>query len=380
MSNYRAGAPAGKKKKESKCSTLGSVNRQHVMQETNKRRSLLQDNSWIKRRPEEEEVEEKMKDENYGKSILNRYKSQENLDRSNEEQGPKIIHNRFKSDDALDRISSKSTSEGGNQLASLERKPVSGKSEYDSKRQSWTPGSRTTTTTTSTTTTTEDKRKSWTPTSRSIVTTTETTHTIQSSDKPTTTNWFDSAKSRFEKSEQKLPPSPSSSLVKNDSRNTDELDSLSEMKSSPVKENNRTDELNNLIDIKPTTLKGKSRADDIGNFIDIKPTALQGKSRDPAVTRTYENSIAANSIKTVYSTSDRSVIEKDMCTYCRKSLGIDAKMILKDLNICCHATCFKCEVCQGNLGGLKAGDSMWIYRQSIHCEPCYFTARDKWII
>ncbi|MEE6470924.1 hypothetical protein FKM82_009120 [Ascaphus truei] len=69
-----------------------------------------------------------------------------------------------------------------------------------------------------------------------------------------------------------------------------------------------------------------------------------------------------------------------MCTYCRKQLGIDAKMILKDLNICCHATCFKCEACSGSLEDLKAGDSMWIYKQTIHCERCYYAAREKWII
>lgn len=39
--------------------------------------------------------------------------------------------------------------------------------------------------------------------------------------------------------------------------------------------------------------------------------------------------------------SYRTVIEKEMCTYCRKPLGTDTKMILDALQICCHATCFK---------------------------------------
>lgn len=37
----------------------------------------------------------------------------------------------------------------------------------------------------------------------------------------------------------------------------------------------------------------------------------------------------------------RSIIGKDICTYCRKPLGIDAKMILDALQIYCHSTCFK---------------------------------------
>ncbi|NXW58875.1 SCEL protein, partial [Eurystomus gularis] len=93
----------------------------------------------------------------------------------------------------------------------------------------------------------------------------------------------------------------------------------------------------------------------------------------------YEENITGNTIKTVYSTSDRSIIGKDICTYCRKPLGIDAKMILDALQICCHSTCFKCEVCKRPLEDLKAGDSIWIYRQTVHCEPCYSKIKEKWI-
>eukprot|EP00079_Xenopus_tropicalis_P033377 XP_017947148.1 PREDICTED: sciellin isoform X7 [Xenopus tropicalis] len=579
MSAFRSNASSGN---ESKSATLGSVSRQNVIQDTNKRRTLLQDSSWIKNRPTEEE--EKSREENFGKSILNRYKSQDNLDRPEEDDAPKRIHNRFKSDDALDRIPLKNTSERGNKAATLERLPVSEKSEYEKKRQSWTPGSRTTTTTT----TIEDKRKSWAPLNRSTITTTETKPFNQSTDKSATSSWVDSAKSSSEKPKV-VPRSPtantdnrnqnidkfvevSSTTIKS-TKGTDELDNLIDIKPSAIKtqEKHRTDELDKLIDIKPSAIKAKPRTDELDNLIDIQPSAIKVKpssntilreedlddfiqvkgdvtnirsrdegnrnliesrkpeakprsqnldnltdvrntsnksnrggqglddliavtgdtnkgtvkpsstntsnvtsrssttsytytennqnvpsrsstttytvtedthnvptrhststnrvtesanagsrrstsynsdapnqrssvnytqetsysspatntnvyktsfedNRDPAVHRSYENNIAANSIKTVYSTSDRSVIEKDMCTYCRKPLGIDAKMILKDLSICCHASCFKCEVCKGDLGGLRAGDSMWIYKQCIHCEPCYFAAREKWII
>ncbi|XP_041440241.1 sciellin isoform X14 [Xenopus laevis] len=563
---------------EAKSATLGSVSRQNVIQDTNKRRSLLQDNSWIKNRPTEEE--NKSKDENFGKNILSHYKSQDNLDRPAEDEGTNRIHNRFKSDDALDRIPLKGASERGNKAATLERLPASDKSEYENKRQSWTPGSRTTATTTST----EDKRKSWTPLNKSTITTTETKHINQPTDKSTTASWIDSAKTSSEKPKV-VPRSPTAntdnrnqniehievsntkikstkgtdeldnfidikpSTIKEKPR-TDELDKLIDIKPSATKAKPRTDELDNLIDIKPSAIKAKPRTDDLNNLIDIKPSAVKGKtssntilkeedlddfiqverdaknirSRDEdannlieskkpeskprdqglddliAITgdtnkgtvkptstntsnvtsrssttssyvfnednqsapsrnstttytvtedthnvpnrrsttttrvtestdagsrrsasynvsdnsdapnqrsnvgysqetsysspptntyvyktsfedsRSYQSNSAANSIKTVYSTSDRSVIEKDMCTFCRKILGIDAKMILKDLSISCHASCFKCEVCNGDLGGMRAGDSMWIYKQAIHCEPCYFAAREKWII
>ncbi|XP_069826764.1 sciellin isoform X1 [Dendropsophus ebraccatus] len=674
---------------DAKSNTLGSINRQNVIQETNRRRTLLNDNSWIKNRPEEEE--EKIKDENYGKSVLNRYKSQEDLDSGFDKEEKKPIHNRFKSDDALDRIPSRNTFQGGNKAATLERLPMSGpeatnksETEATNKRQSWAPSNKATTTTT-TTTTEESKRKSWAPTNRNTTTTTTTTTTnetrqvvpgkpegqkitISSSDTKVTdkqprSSFIDSARSRFEKTEEKpSPPTspriqnadekpklpPRSPIAKTDGRpsypskpvipeigerrsaverkqRSQDIDNLIDVSTSKVASSKSTTEvIDNLIDIKPSADKGKKSTQDVENLIDIKPSADKGKRRDqlddfieisstakniqkrndnldnlievrkpdvtnrtqnldnlidvrttttavnkgsqdlddliaisgdgnkgtskPAInntnlpnrsststtttynvkegtndapnsrstttttynikegtinapnsrstttttynvkegtndapnrrsnttttynvkeetsyapntrstttskvteyqdmpgrrstttstykvaedsydapsrrsttsykntvdgpnsgsnvtvteetsystlpgssfgdvrnssTNTYGQNIVSNSIKTVYSTSDRSVMEKDMCTYCRKPLGIDAKMVLKDLNICCHATCFKCEACSGSLENLKAGDSMWIYKQTIHCEPCYFSAREKWII
>ncbi|TMS06412.1 SLAIN motif-containing protein 1, partial [Larimichthys crocea] len=55
----------------------------------------------------------------------------------------------------------------------------------------------------------------------------------------------------------------------------------------------------------------------------------------------------------------------------------DAKMILDDMKINCHAHCFKCEVCDGTLGHMKAGDSMWIYKRMVHCENCFEVTRAR---
>ncbi|XP_066236820.1 sciellin isoform X4 [Saccopteryx leptura] len=126
------------------------------------------------------------------------------------------------------------------------------------------------------------------------------------------------------------------------------------------------------------------------NFSSNADTSPTGPKDTVVYTRTYvENSkspkdsypenVSRRYIQTVYSTSDRSVIERDMCTYCRKPLGTNTKMILDELQICCHSTCFKCEICKRSLENLQAGDSIWIYRKTIHCEPCYSKVVAKWI-
>ncbi|KAF7215488.1 transcript variant X1 [Nothobranchius furzeri] len=84
-----------------------------------------------------------------------------------------------------------------------------------------------------------------------------------------------------------------------------------------------------------------------------------------------------SSTKSVYQ-SERPLLEKDLCTSCRKPFTGDAKMILDDMKINCHATCFKCDVCNSSLSNMKAGDSMWIYKRTVHCENCFEATRDKW--
>uniref|UniRef100_A0A3B3RVJ9 Flocculation protein FLO11-like n=1 Tax=Paramormyrops kingsleyae TaxID=1676925 RepID=A0A3B3RVJ9_9TELE len=81
--------------------------------------------------------------------------------------------------------------------------------------------------------------------------------------------------------------------------------------------------------------------------------------------------------KSLYTRSERSVLEKDICSSCRKPMSTEPKMILNDIQINCHATCFKCDVCNGPLGHLKAGDTMWVYRRAVHCESCFSRARGR---
>nr|XP_055191669.1 sciellin isoform X11 [Nyctereutes procyonoides] len=212
------------------------------------------------------------------------------------------------------------------------------------------------------------------------------------------------------------------------------LDSLIQVAPETNRTNQRKEGLDELINISPKAVKNMAGDQDLKNVIEINSNVPKNKNervdgqvvgstdalnnqltRTPAhsyearknlsfnaetrhagpkdtfvYTRTYvENSkslkdgyqenISGKYIQTVYSTSDRSVIERDMCTYCRKPLGIETKMILDELQICCHSTCFKCEICKRPLENLQAGDSIWIYRQTIHCEPCYSKVMAKWI-
>ncbi|KAG7503744.1 sciellin isoform X2 [Solea senegalensis] len=86
----------------------------------------------------------------------------------------------------------------------------------------------------------------------------------------------------------------------------------------------------------------------------------------------------SSSTKSVYAPPERTVLERDLCSSCRKPFTGDAKMVLDDMRINCHANCFKCEVCNCSLGHLKAGDIMWIYKRMVHCENCFEVTRDKW--
>ncbi|XP_036152421.1 sciellin isoform X7 [Myotis myotis] len=211
-----------------------------------------------------------------------------------------------------------------------------------------------------------------------------------------------------------------------------EFDKLIKVNPETLTNNQRNQDLDTLIRVNPSAVRS-SQSQDLDNLIKVQPSALRNTARlegqvngltdapnnqstrttthsyearknfssnadtrpagpkDTVVyTRTYvENSkspkdgyqenISGKYIQTVYSTSDRSVIERDMCTYCRKPLGTKTKMILDELQICCHSTCFKCEICQRPLENLRAGDSIWIYQRTIHCEPCYSKVVAKWI-
>ncbi|XP_039510593.1 uncharacterized threonine-rich GPI-anchored glycoprotein PJ4664.02 [Pimephales promelas] len=68
------------------------------------------------------------------------------------------------------------------------------------------------------------------------------------------------------------------------------------------------------------------------------------------------------------------------CTVCGKPIAGGEKMILEELNIISHTACFRCAVCRRDLGGLEAGKSLWVHRERVHCSNCFSDIRAQWYI
>ncbi|XP_039375649.1 sciellin isoform X1 [Mauremys reevesii] len=411
----------------------GKSRQQVVHDDNSKRRTLLQDSSWIKKRPEEEST-----NENYGRVVLNQYKSQDSLQSNlNEKEDQKVLLGRYRSDTTLDRISDTRDADKANNSPPLDNRTTN--------RQSWTPSNTSTTTTTTTTTSpVKHKRQSWMPPPVSgyknttvtvenkgqsrtppdtTTTTTVDTKRIASSENPegpkmtiysseqTTPERSKTTVDNKTRTRQVSPTKPDISVAERriTTERTTRSQDLDDLKKNPTTHTNNKGGQDELIEVKApveqnknrTTEKPSDSASAPNNRSNTNYSYDRGSSNNTSTrysspkdnvvyTRTYEETskspndayeenVTGKSIKTVYSTSDRTIIEKDMCTYCRKPLGIDSKMILDALQICCHSTCFKCEVCKRPLEDLKAGDSIWIYRNTVHCEPCYFKIKEKWI-
>ncbi|XP_021272669.1 sciellin isoform X4 [Numida meleagris] len=334
---------------DNKSPSVAIKSRQQVNHDVNKRRTLLQDNSWIKKRPEEESA-----DENYGRAVLNQYKSQDSLHSSaNEKEDQKTVLGRYRSDTNLDRIPGSSDIDKINKSPTLNNK--------QNNRQSWTPNA--SSANTPATSPIKKKRQSWMPPPVSSNKTT--TETVEFKQAPSSENSKHPTSAAF--SSEQVTPQKSETDVDDQARDEDLGDN------TEVKSTDDQSKKGITMQIYENPPSAPNNVAEVTYHSDSKR-----KSRNSSH-HAYEENITGNTIKTVYSTSDQSIIGKDICTYCRKPLGIDAKMILDALQICCHSTCFKCEVCKRPLEDLKAGDSVWIYRQTVHCEPCYSKIKEKWI-
>ncbi|NWV86020.1 SCEL protein, partial [Dasyornis broadbenti] len=376
---------------DKKSPSVAMKSRQQATHDVNKRRTLLQDNSWIKKRPEEESA-----DENYGRAVLNQYKSQDSLHSStNEKEDHKAVLGRYRSDTTLDRIPDRSDTDKINKSPTLNHK--------QNNRQSWTPNAESTNT--AATSPIKKKRQSWMP--PPVLSSKTPTETVDN--KRTTSENSEAPTTAALSSEQVTPQKSKTDADDQATARNQDLDNLSKVNPSSLTSDKEGKSLPDFTEKNTADQKNKRQAyGDHGDHTEVKSADDQSKKR--IIEKAYENpprapnnlpetnyssnserntskssygayeeNITGNTIKTVYSTSDRSIIGKDICTYCRKPLGIDAKMILDALQIYCHSTCFKCEVCKRPLEDLKAGDSIWIYKQTVHCEPCYSKVKEKWI-
>ncbi|XP_009892335.1 PREDICTED: sciellin [Charadrius vociferus] len=303
---------------DSKSPSVAIKSRQQATHDVNKRRTLLQDNSWIKKRPEEE------------------------------------------------RIPARSDTDKINKSPTLNNK--------ENNRRSWTPNA--SSTNAAVTSPIKKKRQSWMPPPvSSSKTTTETVET-----KRTTSENSEAPMTAAFSSEQVTPQKSKTDVDDPATARNQDIDNLIKVNSSSFTSDKADEGLGDHTEAKPADDQSKKRITEQAyenpprtpnNLPETNYSSNSERKTSKSSYGAYEENITGNTIKTVYSTSDRSIIGKDICTYCRKPLGIDAKMILDALQICCHSTCFKCEVCKRPLEDLKAGDSIWIYRQTVHCEPCY---------
>ncbi|XP_071360602.1 LIM and calponin homology domains-containing protein 1-like isoform X2 [Trachinotus anak] len=73
----------------------------------------------------------------------------------------------------------------------------------------------------------------------------------------------------------------------------------------------------------------------------------------------------------------RCVSGKRLCSGCSQPLGKGAAMIIDTLGLFFHIQCFKCGVCDGQLGDATAGTDVRIRNGLLSCHECYIASRGR---
>ncbi|XP_043088004.1 sciellin isoform X2 [Puntigrus tetrazona] len=107
---------------------------------------------------------------------------------------------------------------------------------------------------------------------------------------------------------------------------------------------------------------------------------LQESSRTQVKSVYSETPASSQTLRSSLQESSRTLSSRDVCTVCGKPIAGSEKMILEDLKIISHTSCFRCAVCRCDLGGLEAGKSLWVYRERVNCVNCYSKTRGQWYI
>ncbi|KAM4696133.1 zinc finger protein 185 [Rhinophrynus dorsalis] len=98
----------------------------------------------------------------------------------------------------------------------------------------------------------------------------------------------------------------------------------------------------------------------------LKPSSQSGSL--PDYNEGSERVSYSSSSNYLYSTPPKRS-DEGPCTYCGREIKDCAKIILEHLNIYCHEYCFKCGICNKQMGDLI--DNLFIHRDVVHCESCY---------
>ncbi|KAG1945278.1 sciellin [Pimephales promelas] len=377
-------------KSYSKVQTVTTSSTAKAVEESKKKASLLKDNSWIRANVNEDKQVEN--DPNFGKTVLSRYKSNENL----------VSPQTSKTESKTTTVTTSSGSSvqalskrfGGSQDKLNETRTIGTKTTVRTQPRTSTSttiinGSKITETTVSTTKkdVVKSVTKSETITEKGLAA----LKTKTSGDYKTEVITVKSSKDTVDG-----PPSPlkTTTSIKSYTEVSPTKTTSSSLRSTKSTEDQLFD---TLI---PTSIKSSYTKHD-GSHEDVSVskttrTVYSTNERNewstvtsPSYTRSsfsesrpvdyLSDSFTSKTSTTVYTSPERTVSSKDICTYCQKNMYTDEKMILEDMNINCHARCFKCGVCNSSLGHLKAGDSLWVYRRAVYCDNCFSVTRGKWI-
>ncbi|XP_047189981.1 LIM and calponin homology domains-containing protein 1a isoform X2 [Scophthalmus maximus] len=100
-------------------------------------------------------------------------------------------------------------------------------------------------------------------------------------------------------------------------------------------------------------------------------------SHDVVTSKQQPPSSASSSSSPQPLSPSRCVSGKRLCSSCSQPLGKGAAMIIDTLGLFFHVQCFKCGVCEGQLGDATAGTDVRIRNGLLSCHECYMASRGR---
>ncbi|KAG7486256.1 LIM and calponin-likey domains-containing 1-like isoform X1 [Solea senegalensis] len=109
-----------------------------------------------------------------------------------------------------------------------------------------------------------------------------------------------------------------------------------------------------------------------------QPHAVKRSGSHDIVAGKQQSSSASSSSPSPQPPSpSRCVSGKRLCSGCSQPLGKGAAMIIDTLGLFFHIQCFKCGVCNGQLGDATAGTDVRIRNGLLSCHECYMATRGR---
>lgn len=397
--------------------------------DSGKKRTKLKDNSWIRRDVEEDEPVDY--DPNFGKSVLGRLKSTDDADSPAVNSGPSVnsVTKRFGDSQELNKSSINTTTKSSVTPTSPTKPPVPIKNpavKTSPNTSSFTArvfsgantnnktvnspvkrsfGEKFPEVTVSQTTNQVEKTFSpapvspvmipppvspFTSTSSSIVKTPVSPSPVKSTSRNENLSFsYGSSISSVTTTKRTISSSDSSSLILEDTRSTKPSErSSDDFKLSDVSYSSTytTPSSETLSTTYYSSQRSSAPLDDLADTLylsrsgSVQSQPLQSQTHMMSVDQSYSSVYSPTKTSFSEFTSSRSVSSRDVCSVCGKPTTGAAKMILEDLQIFCHTSCFKCAVCHTALGNLEAGKSLWVHRDRVNCSNCYSKIKGQWYI